>query len=532
MTALSADESLVEMLLAEQRSLAAVDRFAQTHRDVETPLLAPLYEDLIPLGRSPMEGEQLAFRVDLDACTGCKACVTACHNLNGLAEDEAWRDVGLLFADGANGTHPQTVTTACHHCEDPACMSGCPTQAYEKDPKTGIVRHLDDQCIGCQYCLLTCPYDAPRFDATRGIVRKCDMCTDRLRDGEAPACAQGCPTTAISIEIVKTGVSPSVPLPLLGEQQPDPALTRPTTNYVTHRPGTTAFATAATIARPKHGHPALSVLLVLVQLSTGVLLLDLTASLLAAPSPSERLALLLVSSGALAAGMVASVSHLGRPSQMFRAVLGWRTSWMTREILALGGYAALLGATLASSLLGHPSTFLAWAALSVGLAASTCSVQVYATTGRAWWAGRRTGGAFASTTVVLGAAALVLIGLVAGDASAIRIAAGTTVALVAGVSTVQRWRRFTAGCEGVPDIALDRSRALLRGPLLRTTRIREACICAGLVFLTVAGMLSSVAEPGADAACAAVAFAALFIGALVDRSLFFTAEAAPGMPGL
>ena len=138
----------------------------------------------------------------LDACTGCKACVTACHNLNGLDDDETWRDVGVLFGGTVLEPVQQTITTACHHCVDPACMNGCPVNAYDKNPVTGIVRHLDDQCIGCQYCTWKCPYDVPKYSKKRGIVRKCDMCSSRLAVGEAPACVQACPNEAISITLV------------------------------------------------------------------------------------------------------------------------------------------------------------------------------------------------------------------------------------------------------------------------------------------------------------------------------------------
>src|SRR6266566_3266557 len=87
-------------------------------------------------------------------------------------------------------------------CLEPACMHGCPVGAYEKDALTGIVRHLDDQCIGCRYCMLTCPYEVPQYCVRKGIVRKCDMCADRLAESEAPACVQACPNEAIAIRIV------------------------------------------------------------------------------------------------------------------------------------------------------------------------------------------------------------------------------------------------------------------------------------------------------------------------------------------
>ena len=139
-------KTLIDELINEQRSLTAVSRFSQKHERAEIPLQSRYYRDLIPLSK-PTGGEQYAFEVDLDKCSGCKACVAACHALNGLEDDESWRAVGLLVSDEAELPYQQTVTTACHHCVDPACLNGCPVLAYEKDPLTGIVRHLDDQCI-------------------------------------------------------------------------------------------------------------------------------------------------------------------------------------------------------------------------------------------------------------------------------------------------------------------------------------------------------------------------------------------------
>ena len=165
---------LIKDLLYEQQLLTPVARFSRKHESGDLPAQAKYYQDLIPLS-APKQGEQYAFAVDLDACTGCKACVTACHSLNGLDDEETWRDVGVLFGGTLAEPVQQTVTTACHHCVDPACMNGCPVNAYDKDPATGIVRHLDDQCIGCQYCILKCPYDVPKYSKKRGIVRKCDM---------------------------------------------------------------------------------------------------------------------------------------------------------------------------------------------------------------------------------------------------------------------------------------------------------------------------------------------------------------------
>src|ERR1043166_6926670 len=107
--------TLIDELLAEQQRLTAVMTFSQKHERGELngfPAQAKYYRELIPFSK-PNEGEQYAFAVDLDACTGCKACVTACHNLNGLDEDEIWRTVGLLHGGTIEKPVQQTVTTPC-----------------------------------------------------------------------------------------------------------------------------------------------------------------------------------------------------------------------------------------------------------------------------------------------------------------------------------------------------------------------------------------------------------------------------------
>ncbi|HLX71868.1 MAG TPA: 4Fe-4S dicluster domain-containing protein, partial [Verrucomicrobiae bacterium] len=198
----SETRTLIDALLEEQRDLSAAERFARWHdANATCDLPPPSHRILVPLTR-PKPGEQYAFEVDLDRCSGCKSCVTACHALNGLDEDETWRNTGLLHGRGRN-SFQQTVTTACHHCVEPGCLDGCPVLAYDKDPLTGIVRHLDDQCIGCQYCVMMCPYEVPKYSEKRGIVRKCDMCHQRLAHGEAPACVQACPSEAIRITVVE-----------------------------------------------------------------------------------------------------------------------------------------------------------------------------------------------------------------------------------------------------------------------------------------------------------------------------------------
>ena len=187
-----------------------------------------------------------------------------------------------------------------HHCLEPECMHGCPVGAYEKEPDTGIVRHLDDQCIGCEYCILKCPYDAPKYSHKRGIVRKCDMCHQRLTEGEAPACVQACPTEAISIIKINTATLRIENNFLPGA--PTPEITLPTTRYVGRDVPASIKAADQSQLTLQPAHWPLAFMLVLTQMGLGLSIVSLFTSTTHAVM------------GALIfnAGIVAATLHLGQ----------------------------------------------------------------------------------------------------------------------------------------------------------------------------------------------------------------------------
>jgi Fe-S-cluster-containing dehydrogenase component len=124
-------------------------------------------------------------------------CVVACKTEN--QEPEGFnRD---WITSEATGVFPaprlEIRSERCNHCDQPPCVSCCPTGASHVETPGAIVLVTPDKCIGCKACLASCPYDA-RFIHPDGYADKCTFCVHRLKDGLDPACVAVCPTRCMT----------------------------------------------------------------------------------------------------------------------------------------------------------------------------------------------------------------------------------------------------------------------------------------------------------------------------------------------
>lgn len=155
--------------------------------------------------------DSFGILIDLTRCVGCRTCEYACAEANGLPEpdtgdpetegparrtsDKQWTAV----SDHQTSRGEVHLKHQCMHCLEPACASACLTKALLKT-KEGPVIWRPDKCMGCRYCMMSCPFDIPKFEyhsATPRIM-KCQLCWKRLREGEVPACVDNCPNEALT----------------------------------------------------------------------------------------------------------------------------------------------------------------------------------------------------------------------------------------------------------------------------------------------------------------------------------------------
>jgi Fe-S-cluster-containing dehydrogenase component len=165
----------------------------------------------------PGYAERFGLLMDLSLCIGCRKCEEACKQANQLPPSPVPLEDKSIFererrTDAENYTvvnryaprqpdsPPVFTKKQCMHCSEPACASACLVGAFTKT-KEGAVRYNKDICLGCRYCMIACPFSIPAYEyhnPTSPQVRKCTLCPDRVKQGEAPACASICPREAIT----------------------------------------------------------------------------------------------------------------------------------------------------------------------------------------------------------------------------------------------------------------------------------------------------------------------------------------------
>jgi len=129
--------------------------------------------------------------LNLDLCCGCRSCAAACaygHHIQSL------------LGHSKMGMEAE-LPLHCLQCEQPACEAACPNEAMKKQ-EDGTVLRSYFKCVGCSSCALACPFGVIQPDLTKHIVPKCDLCIDRLVEGENPRCVQSCTSGALSFEEV------------------------------------------------------------------------------------------------------------------------------------------------------------------------------------------------------------------------------------------------------------------------------------------------------------------------------------------
>ena len=179
--------------------------------------------------------------IDLDRCTGCEACVVACHVENNLPlSDEAsaaqgrthhWIRVDRYYEGEFPNIKVKYRPVFCQHCDDAPCEPVCPVYATYQNAE-GLNVQVYNRCVGTRYCANNCPYQVRVFNwfdpvwpepldlqlnpdvsvRPAGVMEKCTFCVQRIQRGKLdadaegrevgdgdvqPACVQGCPAEAM-----------------------------------------------------------------------------------------------------------------------------------------------------------------------------------------------------------------------------------------------------------------------------------------------------------------------------------------------
>jgi Fe-S-cluster-containing dehydrogenase component len=359
--------------------------------------------------------------IDQDRCIGCHACTTACKS-----ENEVPLGVTRTYVKSVEvGAFPQVrrafQVTRCNQCADAPCVAACPTQAMYRRPD-GIVDFDKQICVGCKACIAACPYDAIFINPEDNSAEKCNLCAHRLEIGLEPACVTVCPTEAILVgdlndpgskvaEIVnrepvtvrkpEKGTRPGLfyqgahqaTLDPLAARRPDGGLfawatqggERDPGHVTSGHPGKPGSSAAALLSYDV-GHHApwgwrVSLYTWTKGLAAGALLVPvilILAGRLSWHDPLARWAAPLIALAFLGLTGILLITDLRHPARFYLIFTRhhWR-SWLVRGAVIIGGYGAAAALFLLGSLAGSALTQQVAAGFAVPLALATACYTAY-----------------------------------------------------------------------------------------------------------------------------------------------------------
>ena len=416
------------------------------------------------IGENPDRYKQHGFYFNADNCIGCHACESACSEKNDVPIHLAYRSVG--FVEG--GTYPDyqrlNISMACNHCDDPVCLTGCPTRAYTKFAEYGAVLQDPDICFGCGYCTWVCPYNAPQLDPVKGEVSKCNMCVDRLEVNLKPACVAACLGNALDFGVIENIPENRIQAKAEIPGFPTTDITHPNIRFQqthsTHREMTRTDAMPLKYhrddkegkfkpvvdekqGRQKHwnlrklltSHESAHVIFTLcTQATVGAFLMLVVAPLsgldfLALLRNTEVLLPLLIAMVAISTvGLFKLNMHLGKPHRFYRGFNNLRLSPVSREIAGVSlFYTGLLGYT-AFALFADPIMQLiangfAFIGVVSGMTGLFYMYKLYRIPARPFWNHWQTGTAFFSSMLSLGALIIAVVSVCALPLAAVEVQA-------------------------------------------------------------------------------------------------------------
>jgi Fe-S-cluster-containing dehydrogenase component len=159
--------------------------------------------------------------VDTTRCVGCRSCELACAEANNLPTPDIGDTTALEKIRQTSETQWTVVNSfksekgevftkkQCMHCNQPGCVAACLVKAMEKKEDGAVT--WDTNCMGCRYCMVSCPFDIPKFEYNSAVpkIQKCSLCWDRTKKGEKPACVEACPAEALDFgtrrELIEEG---------------------------------------------------------------------------------------------------------------------------------------------------------------------------------------------------------------------------------------------------------------------------------------------------------------------------------------